>query len=168
GSAAQSVADYASGTAAKVDASLDKEKAEAWEETFQNMWNNGASLSAALADADMAIPASAAWLALREIARKDERDGQAKLLHCIFGPLPFRPVTIAPSWLAWNQGTVVRLARSLDEDRTMPEGTLDPERMAVLADALIESGCDEEEMIRHCRGAGPHYRGCFAVDLLLG
>ena len=40
--------------------------------------------------------------------------------------------------------------------------------MAILTDALMDAGCDDEEILGHCRGKGPHVRGCWAVDLLLG
>lgn len=33
---------------------------------------------------------------------------------------------------------------------------------------LEESGCDNTDILNHCRNAGPHFRGCWAVDLLLG
>ena len=36
-----------------------------------------------------------------------------------------------------------------------------------LADALMDAGCDGEEIINHCRGDGPHVRGCWVVDLIL-
>lgn len=49
------------------------------------------------------------------------------------------------------------------------DGTLDPQRLAILADALIEAGADAEgELVRHLRSPGPHVRGCWAVDILLG
>jgi hypothetical protein len=47
------------------------------------------------------------------------------------------------------------------------DGTLDPQRLAVLADALEEAGA-EGELLEHLRGAGPHVRGCWAVDVCLG
>jgi hypothetical protein len=37
-----------------------------------------------------------------------------------------------------------------------------------LADALEEAGCDNEELLSHCREPGEHVRGCWALDLLLG
>jgi hypothetical protein len=92
---------------------------------------------------------------------------QASLLRCIFGPLPFRPVTPLPSMLAWEGGTVRQMAEAIYQERRLPAGTLDPARLAVLADALEEAGA-EGEMIEHCRSAGPHVRGCWPVDLLLG
>jgi hypothetical protein len=50
----------------------------------------------------------------------------------------------------------------------MPEGTLDDARLAILADALLDAGCDNKALIRHCRGGGPHVRGCWVIDLVLG
>ena len=38
--------------------------------------------------------------------------------------------------------------------------------MPILADALQGAGCDE--ILNHCRGPGPHARGCGVVDLVLG
>jgi hypothetical protein len=59
---------------------------------------------------------------------------------------------------------VVCLAQATYDNRTMPAGTLDPARLAVLADALEEAGCQDAEILGHLRGAGPHVRGCFLVD----
>jgi hypothetical protein len=57
--------------------------------------------------------------------------------------------------------TVVLLARQMFESR-------DFSVMPILADALEDSGCAEEQILDHCRGPGPHVRGCWVVDLLLG
>jgi hypothetical protein len=90
------------------------------------------------------------------------------LLRDIFGN-PFRPPSPVPAVvLAWNGGTVRRLAEFLYAERGMPEGTLDTARLAILGDALLDAGCDNEELIQHCRSTGPHVRGCWAVDLILG
>jgi hypothetical protein len=98
-----------------------------------------------------------------------EREGQADLLRCIFDPWPFHPSPIIdPDWLAWNEGLVRRLAEAAYEERTLPAGTLDPARLAVLADALEEAGCTEAELLGHLRGPGPHVRGCWALDVVLG
>lgn len=48
------------------------------------------------------------------------------------------------------------------------DGSLDPDRLAVLADCLEESGCESAELLNHLRSAGPHVRGCHALDALLG
>lgn len=96
-----------------------------------------------------------------------ERNQQAVLLRDIAGN-PFRPPQPpAPSVLHWNGSTVRRLAEAAYEERVMPAGTLDLQRLGVLADALEEAGADDE-LVRHLRGPGPHVRGCFVVDLILG
>ena len=86
------------------------------------------------------------------------------LLRCIFGN-PFRLVTLAPAWLT---PTVLALAQAAYDDRVLPAGTLEPARLAVLADALADAGCTDGDLLTHLRGPGPHVRGCWVVDLLLG
>ncbi len=92
---------------------------------------------------------------------------EAAVLRDIFGPLPFREVHLDPSLLSWNDATLPRLAQSIYDDRILPEGTFDPERLAVLCDALEEASCRNEVVLEHLRGPGPHVRGCWVVDLLL-
>jgi hypothetical protein len=64
--------------------------------------------------------------------------------------------------------TVLSLAVAADEERTMPVGTLDPVRLSILADALEDAGCSGAELLDHLRSPGPHVRGCWALDLILG
>jgi hypothetical protein len=90
-----------------------------------------------------------------------EHTAQAHLLRCVFGPLPFRTVAVDRSWLAWNDGTVVKLAQGIYD-----EGAFD--RLPILADALEDAGCDVEDILTHLRSEGPHVLGCWPVDLLLG
>ena len=93
---------------------------------------------------------------------------QTEMIHDIFGN-PFRPSPpLPPSVLAWSDRTVPRIAKGIYDERRLPEGTLDAARLAVLADALLDAGCDDEELIAHCRQPGPHVRGCWGVDLILG
>jgi hypothetical protein len=97
-----------------------------------------------------------------------ERSIQGTLVHCVFGN-PFRPSRSPPATvLAWNDGTVRRIAEGIYEERRLPEGTLDNGRLAILSDALLDAGCDNEDLIVHCRSPGPHVRGCWAIDLILG
>jgi hypothetical protein len=63
---------------------------------------------------------------------------------------------------------VRRIAEGIYEDRRLPEGVLDSARLAIVADALLDAGCDDEVLIEHCRSDGPHVRGCWAVNLILG
>jgi hypothetical protein len=62
---------------------------------------------------------------------------------------------------------VVQLARAAYEERILPAGHLDPARLAVLADALEEAGCDNTEMLAHLRSPGPHVRGCYVIDAIM-
>ena len=79
------------------------------------------------------------------------------LLRDVFGN-PFRPVAADPLWLT---STVVELARGIYAERAI-------DRLPILADALQDAGCENVDVLGHCRGPGPHGRGCWVVDLLLG
>jgi hypothetical protein len=81
----------------------------------------------------------------------------ANILRDIFGN-PFRPVAFDPRW---RTSDVVGLARAIYDDKAF-------ERMPIMADALMDAGCEDEQVISHCRSDGPHVRGCWVVDLILG
>jgi hypothetical protein len=83
---------------------------------------------------------------------------QAALLRDLAGPLPFRPATVAPGWLA---PPVADLARRIYVGRAFG-------RLPALADELRRAGCRDADVLGHCRGGGEHARGCWVVDLLLG
>jgi hypothetical protein len=105
------------------------------------------------------------WLA----AVREEGAVACTFIRDIFGPLPFRQSPpLPPAVLAWNDRTIPRLAQAIYEEPQLPAGALDTARLAILADALLDAGCDDDELIAHCRSAGPHVRGCWAVDLILG
>jgi hypothetical protein len=93
-----------------------------------------------------------------------ERHQQAILVRDIFGN-PFRPVSMVAGWLI---PTVQALGQAAYDNRILPAGTLKPDRLAVLADALEDVGCDNAILLTHLREPGPHVRGCWAVDLILG
>lgn len=84
---------------------------------------------------------------------------EVTVLRDIFGN-PFRPVALDPAWLSWNNATVSALAQSIYCDRAF-------DRIPILADALEDGGCHDPDILGHCRGPGPHVRGCWVVDLLL-
>jgi hypothetical protein len=92
---------------------------------------------------------------------------QATVVRDLFGNL-FHPVTIDPAWLNWKEGTILRLAETVAENRDLPEGTLDPDRLAILADALEDAGCTDAAIFEHLRGPQVHVRGCFILDAILG
>jgi hypothetical protein len=96
-----------------------------------------------------------------------EQGAECHLFREVFGN-PFRPVSADPAWLAWHGGAVKRLAEAVYEERELPSGHLDAARLAVLADMLEEAGCADAQLLGHLRGPGPHVRGCWVVDLLLG
>jgi hypothetical protein len=85
---------------------------------------------------------------------------QAKLLRCIFGN-PFKPLSSAPAVLASQGSIVVRMATAIYEERRWDD-------LPFLADALEEAGCSDSNVLAHCRGEGPHARGCHVVDSVLG
>jgi hypothetical protein len=90
-----------------------------------------------------------------------EEQEQAQLFRDIVGPLPFRSVTIEPSLLRWHDGTILRIAQGIYEERAF-------ERMGVLADAILDAGCENEDILSHCRcEAAVHAKGCWVLDLLL-
>jgi hypothetical protein len=94
----------------------------------------------------------------RVATEADELLVQAALLRDICVPLPFRPIAHDT---ALRAPTVVPLAQAIYRDRAF-------DRMAELAHALHEAGCANLEIVSHCRGPGPHVRGCWVVDLVLG
>jgi hypothetical protein len=95
-------------------------------------------------------------------AEAREQSAHADLLRDIFGSLPFRPISFDPSWLTWHDGLLVSMARRMYEARDFAD-------MPILADALEEAGCQDGQILGHCRQAdGVHVRGCWLIDLLLG
>jgi hypothetical protein len=85
------------------------------------------------------------------------------LLECVFSN-PFRPVSLDPTW---RTPTVLSLATAAYEERILPSGHLEADRLAILGDALEDAGCTNAEVLAHLRGPGPHVRGCWVLDLLL-
>ncbi len=86
-------------------------------------------------------------------------DQVAQWRQDLFGN-PSRSLAVDPAWASWNDGTIPRIARTIcDEGRF--------EDLPILADALEDAGCTDQTILGHCRGPGPHFRGCWLVDLLL-
>jgi hypothetical protein len=97
----------------------------------------------------------------------------AKILREIVGN-PFRPVKVrvpafvlpggltsrtmtAPPWLTPQVLSLATAAYSGEWTALGP-----------LSDALEETGCDSTDLLEHLRSVGPHVKGCWAVDLILG
>jgi hypothetical protein len=66
-------------------------------------------------------------------------------------------ITINPSWLT---SSVLLLAQGIFSERAF-------DRLPILACVLEDAGCDNPDILDHCRGPGLHTRGCFVVDRLL-
>jgi hypothetical protein len=125
-------------------------------------------------------------------SREAEFAHQARLLRCFFGN-PFAPPDLVScgdcggtsrgagllfsgscqqcgglgglhrghEWTRWNEGTVRGIAEGIYEEGAFA-------RMPILADALLDAGCDDEGMLAHCREQDAvHARGCWVLDLLL-
>jgi hypothetical protein len=97
------------------------------------------------------------WAVAWDRIAAGEYEEQARLLRDILGN-PFRRAALNPSWLTPD---VMTGAGHIYQDRAFG-------RLPVLADALLDAGCQDEALIQHCREPGPHARGCWAVDLILG
>jgi hypothetical protein len=94
----------------------------------------------------------------RIVVQCAERARHTALLRDIFGN-PFRPVAFSP---AWRTDTAVSLARGMYDSREFAA-------MPILADALQDAGCEDEQILHHCRDANQvHVRGCWVCDLVLG
>lgn len=88
---------------------------------------------------------------------EEEESAACPLHRCIFGN-PFRPVSLDQES---RTSTAVAIAQSMYDSR-------DFSPMPLLADALQDAGCENEDILNHCRSGGPHVRGCWVVDLILG
>ena len=86
-----------------------------------------------------------------------EKLAQAHLLREIVTN-PFCSIDLDPACLT---STVQQLAAGIYEERAF-------DRMPILGDALEEAGCDNTEILDHCRQPGVHVRGCWCLDLILG
>src|SRR5262249_20210872 len=121
-----------------------------------------AHLTAASAASTVVNPTRySAWNAARAVAEpgraahRRERQAQADLLREVVGN-PCRTVAVEPGWLTGAGGVVPRLARAIYDEGPRPDGTLDPARLGVLADALEDAGCSDRALLDHLRSPGLH------------
>jgi len=170
--------EYADGTASKEQLRLARKAAE---RVLGNPWvyseSESASRAAMLAadeshytSASMAAAIAARYQAFDRVVssggrrlplgiREAELATQTVLIRCLVGN-PFHPVAVDPSWLSWGEGTVKKLAEVICAEHRFAD-------LPILADALEDAGCSEVDILAHCRGPGPHVRGCWVIDLLL-
>jgi hypothetical protein len=106
-------------------------------------------------DAFVATTYTAAWTIDDEPISEQLLTNQ---IRDIFGN-PFRPVTFDPEW---RTTTALALAQGIYDERAF-------DRLPILADALQDAGCDNDDILNHLRATSlPHVRGCWALDLVLG
>jgi hypothetical protein len=96
-----------------------------------------------------------AWAEAESVVQDHQRR-QCELLRDIFGN-PFRQVAFDPRW---RSGNTIELGAAICKEKAF-------ERMPILADALMDAGCDDAVILDHCRADTPHVRGCWVVDLVL-
>lgn len=101
-----------------------------------------------------ATGSSASWKSAYHSAEKYH----CNILRDLIGPTPFRPITFNTSWLTPQ---VIVLAQEIYDTRAF-------NRLPDLAHALEDAGCTHPAILEHCRGPGPHERGCWVLDLVLG
>jgi hypothetical protein len=130
----------------------------------RNQECRAASVAASTADAIAfhgALVASIGSISLAEGYTAADRKRDAlicDLLRCVFGN-PYQPVAVEPFWIKWNDGIIPKIAQGIYAERAF-------DRMPILHDALLDAGCDNADILTHCRSGGIHVRGCWVVDIL--
>ena len=92
--------------------------------------------------------------------RDAEKAAQVEILRDVFAP-PGQVNLLRCSWLAWNDAAIPRMAQAIYDKGSW-------EDMPILGDALEDADCSDARLLDHLRGTGPHVRGCWALDLILG
>jgi len=105
---------------------------------------------------EMFTAAHAADQQARMSTSSQESAAQCDMARDLLG-YPETPVVFN---LAWRTDTVVSLGRHIHDSRDFTV-------MPILADALQDAGCDEPEILEHCRAEKPHFRGCWVLDFVL-
>jgi hypothetical protein len=82
-----------------------------------------------------------------------------KLIRELVGN-PFRPVSMDSDWFAANEKAASHIAWGIYEERAF-------DQLSILADALMDAGCEDRQLLGHLRSRAPHVLGCWALDLLL-
>src|SRR4029453_3955029 len=79
-----------------------------------------------------------------------ERAAQCRLLRGVFHGRR-RAVCFRDHW---RTATILNLASATYNDWKV-------EAFPILADALMDAGCDNEDLLHHCQQQGDHVRGCW-------
>lgn len=91
---------------------------------------------------------------------REELVSQCNILLDAIGDAPHSR-HLVEHWQAWNDACVARVASRIYDERRFDD-------MPILHDALLDAGCDEEQILAHCREPLLHERGCWVLDFLMG
>lgn len=94
------------------------------------------------------------------LAAERARGDGPRLIREIFGN-PFREARFDASSLRGDDGHIRALAETIYEERCFDD-------LPRLSDLLAAAGCLDAELLAHLRAPGPHFRGCWALDDILG
>jgi len=94
----------------------------------------------------------------RVMSLPNDRAVLVAIIRDLIGLFPFRAITSIPNW---RTELAHSIAQGIYADRAF-------DRLPILADALEDAGCDNRDILDHCRQPGEHVRGCWVVDLVLG
>ncbi len=85
---------------------------------------------------------------------------------------PFAPRTAVPTWMQPAEratpGWLIRVSETARAVATAIHRDQAYDRFPILADALEEEGCTDDELLLHMRVPSGHVRGCWALDAVLG
>jgi hypothetical protein len=132
-------------------------KERVWAERWQEWEPSGDEAEEEPDDAWQEQTQDAGYAAEEEEQKAAQAD-HARLLRDITGPSIRGEILFPP---AWRTPTALSLADAFYNDGRAIF-------LSILADALEDAGCTDAAILDHCRGPGPHVRGCWVVDLLLG
>jgi len=114
-------------------------------------------------DSSTALAREVATTARTRVARKAALASAARFARERFACLLRDLFVIRPSAPRCppRPSGAVLLAQAIYDERAF-------DRLPILADTLASAGCAAPDILAHLRSPGPHVRGCWAVDLVLG
>lgn len=107
---------------------------------------------------DLAFAIATGMAHFRKCQVSEVQVEQHSALVDIFGP----KVVVPPAVMAWNDGTVPKLAAGIHADKAF-------DRMPILADACEDAGLDDANLLEHLRcppWGQKHWLGCYALEAL--
>ncbi len=100
------------------------------------------------------------WTFMAGVTSEEDEKRHANVMREIAGD-PFADIYLDPALVGWRDGTIPKLAQACYDSN-------DFSMIGILGDALEEAGCNERAILEHVRREQTHYRGCWAIDLILG